>query len=985
MRRLAIAVLASCFVFVSISAAAQGQASAVQGRVVDESGSAMPGVTIVVTHQGSGAFRQVVSNSDGSYFVTNILPGPYRITAELPGFRKYEKSDLLLTVGNTATLDITLGVGALEESVTVTGEAPLVDITSKQIGANIGQAELGALPIMNKDWMYAVGLTPGIQVASSTASFSCESLIVGGGSNRSGNFSIDGGGNNDDYLGSSCGSQVRPAIEAVQEFQVLTNQYDAEFGRTAGAIVNVVTKQGTNTFHGSLFDSYSGTNLAAKDFFVEQKNLDKPQTAQKDYGGTIGGPVIKNKAHFFYSLDRIIYDEGRSAVFPASRSELNYSNTQSMHLINHMARFDHQINPNNTWTFRYLVEYSPTFKRLARTETQPGLDQEFDIDRTTGGKWNWVLGNTRVNELRVGYTHEKNGFTAPEIQDGVPGVNLAPTLQMLGGWFDGPNNGAQFRIDNAYEVSEAYSWFLPKFAGGNNDLKFGGQFIYSTIELPDQTDMNGRFGFATDKSFNAADPSTYPERLFVRVPDPSDILMPTDVFVMFVQDKWRRNNLTLNLGVRYDLEVTPITNAFNPRFTNGDHAVDGNNFAPRLGVTWTPGGSTKTVLRGGYGIFYDKVTLQTTTPFVSQGVYSSSFVAAFPTNAVDPGPSRGQLPIDPMLVNGPVVNRSLLNSLIPSGTLGRNTGIVFSDNPDRVVPATQQISLGYERQLAASMAATVDYIHSWNRDQLITFDLNPGLRADTTRSGRITYTDLTGMAAALGISPFVNQVLTRTNAGSSQFDGVNVSVEKRYSRNWAARISYALGYARGNAEADQTHQNNYQLLDDPRLDLNFGPLNADRRQNFVISGRVEIPKTHGLTVSGASRFMTGTPMTLINSAVDADRNGLLFDRLPAGRYCGQGLNSICVDFDGRRNGARGPSFKQTDLKFSYRFRPLGQTLETSMELYNMFNVANFSNPGTVANGGSIVDQRLSDFLVLNSLSGGNGQPRALQFSIRFAF
>jgi len=984
MRRLAIAVLASCFVFVAISAGAQGQASAVQGRVVDESGAALPGVTVVVTHTGSGVFRQVVSNGDGSYFLTGIVPGPYRITAELSGFRKYERSDLLLTVGNTATLDITLAVGALEENVTVTGEAPLVDITSKQIGANIGQAELGALPIMNKDWMYAVGLTPGIQVASSTASFSCESLIVGGGSNRSGNFSIDGGGNNDDYLGSSCGSQVRPAIESVQEFQVLTNQYDAEFGRTAGAVVNVITKQGTNVFHGSLFDSYSGTPLAAKDFFVAQRNLDKPQTAQKDWGGTLGGPVIKNKAHFFYSLDRIIYDEGRSAVF-VNRPELNYANTQSMHLINHMGRFDHQINANNTWTFRYLVEYSPTFKRLARTETPAGLDQEFDIDRTTGGKWNLVMGNTRVNELRVGYTHEKNGFTAPEIQDGIPAVNLAPTLQMLSSWFDGPNNGALFRIDNAYEVSEAYSWFVPKLAGGNNDLKFGGQLIYSSIELPDQTDMNGRFGFATDRAFNRNDPSTYPERLFIRVPDASDILMPTDVAVLFVQDKWRRNNLTLNLGVRYDLEVTPISNSFDPLFPSGGHAVDKNNIAPRLGFTWSPRGSNTSILRGGYGIFYDKVTLQTTTPFVSQGVYSSSFTAAFPTNSADPGPSRGLLPTDPMLVNGPVVNRALLNQLVPPGTLGRNTGVVYIDSPDRVVPNTHQISLGYERQLAAQMAATVDYIHSWNRDQLITFDLNPGLRVDTSRTGRIVFNDLQGLAQKLGVAPFSSQVLTRTNAGSSQFDGVNVSLEKRYSHNWAARISYAVGYARGNAEADQTHQDNYQVLGDPRLDANYGPLNADRRQNLVVSGRIEVPGTHGLSVSGASRYMTGTPITLINSAIDADRNGLLFDPLAAGHYCGQGLNSICVDSDGGRNGARGPSFKQTDMKISYRFRFRAETLDTSLELYNIFNTANFSNPGTVANGGSIADQRLPDFLVLTALSGGNGQPRAAQFSVRFGF
>src|SRR5256712_10671215 len=209
---------------------AQGQSSAVQGHVIDESGAALPGVVVVVTHQGSGVFRQVVSNADGSYFVTNLVPGTYRITAELTGFRKYEQPNILLQIGNTVTLDISLAVGGIEESVTVNAESSLVDVTSKQIGANIGQAELSALPIMNKDWMYAVGLAPGIQVASSTASFACESLIVGGGSNRSGNFSIDGGGNNDDYLGSSCGSQVRPAIEAGEGVQGVTHQYEAQVG-----------------------------------------------------------------------------------------------------------------------------------------------------------------------------------------------------------------------------------------------------------------------------------------------------------------------------------------------------------------------------------------------------------------------------------------------------------------------------------------------------------------------------------------------------------------------------------------------------------------------------------------------------------------------------------------------------------------------------------------------------------------------------------
>jgi hypothetical protein len=976
----------------AIPALAQQGQSSVQGRVLDESGLALPGATVVITHQESGMFRQVVSNPDGSYYVTGVLPGLYRVTADLTGFKKYEQPDVLLQIGNTTTLEIKLKLGGVEESVTVTGESPLVDVTSKQIGANIGQAELNALPILNRNWMFAVGLTPGVQIQSSTASFACESLIVGGGSNRSGNFSVDGGGNNDDYLGSSCGSQVRTALEAVQEFQVLTNQYDAEFGRTAGAVVNAITKQGTNAFHGALFDSYTNDKVTAPDFFVAQtqndpdptRRIQKPKTAQQDWGGTLGGPIKKDKAHFFYSLDRIVYDEGRSNIFTEQgRPELNYANTQSMKLWNNLIRVDHQINAGNTWSARFLEEDSPTYNRVAGRWTLASRDQEYDVDRSAGGNWNTIFGNSRFNTVRAGWTYEKNGFTAKEVQNGVPMVDLPPTLSLLS-FTDGTRNGALFRIDNAYEVSETFSQFVPAWAGGSHDLKAGAQYIYSQIELPDQTDMNGRFAFSTDRAFNASDPRTYPERLFIRVPAPSDIVMPTHVAVFFLQDKWQRQNLTLNLGVRYDLEMTPLENAYNPFFANGDYAVDKDNVAPRIGFAWRPAGSATSLLRGGYGIFYDKITLQTTTPFVSTGVYSSSFTAAFPTSAADPGPSRGAFPTDSMLVGGPIVNRTLLNSRFPPGTIGRNTGNVFLDNPDRVVPSTHQVTLGYQRELSPVMALNVDYVHSWNRDQLTNFDLNPALREDTSRTGALVYTDLFNLAGSLGISPFTNPVLTRRNDGSSQFDGMNIGLEKRFSRYWAARVSYAVGYARGNAEANQTPDNNYQVLDDPRLDHNFGPLDADRRQNLTLSGRVEIPRTRGLTVSGIYRYLSGAPMSLYNSGIDADRNGRLFDLLPAGHYCGQRLNSICVDYDGRRNGARGPSYRQTDLRFSYRLRPLKtKTIDANFDLFNIFNTANFSNPGQLAFGS---DQRLTnDFLVLTALRGGNGQPRAAQFGVRFGF
>jgi len=931
----------------------------------------------------------VVSNPDGSYYVPGLVPGPYRITAELSGFRKYERPDVVLLIGNTATLDITLNVGGVEERVTVTGESPVVDVTSKQIGGNIAQAELAAVPIANKDWMFAVAVLPGIQIQSSTASFACESLIVGGGSNRSGNFSIDGGGNNDDYLGSACGSQVRPALESVQEFQVLTNQYDAEFGRTAGAVINVITKQGTNTFHGVLFDSYTNDRVTAQDFFVAQSQtssnpIPKPRSAQKDWGGTLGGPIKKDKAHFFYSLDRIVFDDGRSVNFP-SRPELNYSNTASMRLWNHTVRLDHQINANNTWSGRYLVEYSPNYNRVAGQWTPASRDQEFDIDRTTGASWNTVFGNNKFNQVRFGYTHEKNGFTAKEVQDGVPMVNLPPTLSMLT-FTDGTRNGALFRTDDAYEIGETFSKYVPQWAGGDHDLKFGVQYIHSSIGLPDQTDMNGRFSFATDKAFDPTNPSTYPERLFIRVPAPGNAFLPTHVAFGFAQDKWHRQNMTLNLGVRYDIEISPIDNTYNPLFKPGANPIDKNNISPRIGFAWQPGGSTASLIRGGYGLFYDKITLQTLTPFVIQGVFSPSFLAAFPNDRADSGPSSGRLPTDPMLINGPVVDRALLNSLYRPGSIGRNTGVLFLDNPDRVVPNVHQVTLGYQRELAAQMGLNIDYVHTWNRDQLVNFDLNPSLRVDTSRTGRLNYTDLNGIAQRLGISAFNNQLITRRNDGSSQFDGVNFMLDKRFSHNWAGRVSYAVGYARGNAEANQTFDNNYQVLDDPHLDLNFGPLNGDRRQNFVLSGRVEIPRTRGLTVSGVYRYMTGVPMTLFNSAVDADQNGRLFDFIPPGDYCGKGVNAFCTHNDAGRNGARGPTYKQTDLKFSYRFRPgKGKTIDANFELFNIANTANFDPP--TASGAPLgsSDQRLTDFLVLTSLRGGNGQPREAEFTVRFGF
>ena len=205
----------------------------------------MPGV-IVITNQASGTFREVISNTDGSWYVPGLTPGTYQVSAELTGFKRFLRRDLVVAVGNTTTVPITLELGTLEETITVTGESPIIDVTSKQIGGNLSTQDLTQLPSISRNWLGFAALLPGIVQVPNLASWGSETISANGVDTRNNSFLVDGAWDNDDYLGQNNGGQVRVPIEGVQESQVLIGQYDAEFGRTSGAIVNAVTKSGTN-------------------------------------------------------------------------------------------------------------------------------------------------------------------------------------------------------------------------------------------------------------------------------------------------------------------------------------------------------------------------------------------------------------------------------------------------------------------------------------------------------------------------------------------------------------------------------------------------------------------------------------------------------------------------------------------------------------------------------------------------------------------
>jgi hypothetical protein len=964
-------VVAAIVLLVAGAAYAQQGTADIRGVVTDQQGAVLPGVTVTARNQDTGMFRETVSNADGTFFMSGIVPGRYEITADLAGFRKYVQRGVLVEVGRTASVEVQMAVGGLEEALTVTAESPLVDITSKEVGGNITSRELIDLPSINRNYIGFVGLLPGIIPNISTESFGSDSINVNGQDARNNNYMLDGANNNDDVIGQRAGTQARTPLESIQEFQVITNQFDAEFGRTTGAVINAVTKQGSNAFRGSGFAYLQDASLTEKTYFARRDNLAKPDTKNQQFGGTIGGPIVRDKAHFFASVERVLIDEGIDVTIPA-RPDLSATTTEQTRVWNTLVRFDHQLNANHTWGVRWLRETSPQLNQIIESNNRPvtlaASREEDDLDQTVVGTLSSVLGNTKVNTLRFGFTQEDVAFANPAFNSNGRRQDLLPPTLVFLTYVDQQNSTAQARVNNAYQLENTFSWFVPG-KGGDHDIKFGIQAQYSTNNSDTQDNLNGTFFFRDDVPFNPADPGTYPERLQVRVPGANVLDMHATYFSAFAQDKWRLGNrFTLSVGVRYDLEDIPIEEVDNSRFSDvNDYPRDINNVAPRVGFSYDVTGDGRQVVRGGYGQFYDKTHFELITGIITGGVFSNSFNVNFPANAADPGPTSGQLPTDPFLVNGPALNRDLLAQRFPAGSRLRNTGTVNLDNPDRGVPYTHQITVGYERQLATNMSWSADYVHAMGRDLFMLQDLNPGLRDTTARTSTLRRID----------PAFVAAVNTPVNAGKTDYDALQMQIEKRYSSNWSARASYTLAYSRGNTTAVGIPTSGFQLLDDMRLDLNEGPTNVDRRHNFVVSGSAIVPRTGGMTFSWVARALSGLPFTLTDSITDPDRNGSFSEPLPAGEYTGNGEDAYTTDNEATRNGARGPGFFQLDLRAGYRLRlPGARTFDVFADVFNVTNRANFANPTG--------DRRLTDFLLLTELREG-GVPRTLQLGARFGF
>src|SRR6476469_7817814 len=286
---------------------AQQTTGNINGRLVDAQGSAVPGVTVTAKNSATGLTRSEISDSEGVYRLTALPVGNYDLTAELPGFSKVENKDIVVSVGQTLDINMTLKVAAVSETVTVTGATPLIETSSSSVGGIVEIKRIECLPLNGRQFATLAATIPGVGLGfhSDPTKSTQYAPQINGGAGRNVNYQIDGGDNNDDTVGGLL--QAYP-LEAIQEFNFVTQRFKAEYGRSNGGVMNIVTKSGTNNLSGSFFESFRDKSMNARTETEKISNVDKQDYRRNQFGGSFGGPIMKDKAHFFGAVERTNQD-----------------------------------------------------------------------------------------------------------------------------------------------------------------------------------------------------------------------------------------------------------------------------------------------------------------------------------------------------------------------------------------------------------------------------------------------------------------------------------------------------------------------------------------------------------------------------------------------------------------------------------------------------------------------------------------------------
>jgi len=866
----------------AIPAAAQVITAEIGGLVTDASGAVLPGATVTARNVATGFERVATSTARGRYALLSLSPGPYKVTAEMAGFRTAVREGFDLSLNQTIVLDFKLPVATVSESVTVEGGAPLIPTTDGMVGKTIKTDEVDAIPSLGRNYQNLVALAPGVRSTETT------NPRIGGNAYYANSWKIDGVENDQESV---AGVQSRVTQDAVAEVQVLTNQFSAEFGRALGGAVNVITRSGTNDFHGRAFYYGQDGKWNEKNFFA--KASPKPTNTTKLFGATLGGPITKDKTHFFVSVERIQTDNPITLRDPqGGPSTTLISPFRGWGVF---SKLTHQLNAKHTLQVSYLLDKNTTenanvggIAQISNGYFRPNRNDTL-IASDVG-----VLSPSLVNEVRVQW--QKNDRLALPNSDQGPEI-VRPSSQT------GRNSGGRFgQLEKKIQITDT----LTKITG-DHTLKAGAnlQWVYGS-EWVFESFFTGQYVFDTDKPFNASDPSTYPIRYTSGTGTP-DASVDNNIAGLFLEDSWKATrNLTVNLGLRYDRESGDAIRTFK-------NMPDGNNFAPRFSFAWTPGESRKTSIRGGFGRFYYRLNGNLGVNMIVQG--------APPPDGIG---TTSQL----VLVNPGYPD--------PAGPNPRGAGTVrtslksggYSDGRE-VTPYADQISLGAARELGGDFAVSADYVHTRGKHYV--------RAADTNFPDPVT-----------GLKPkpdFAQYWVYDTN-GRMWYDGLLVKVDKRMSHNYQVSLAYTLSKTLDDTWPEFITQGGgpqawYNPLAEKALSATSG-LNADddERHHLTLSGLVKLP--FGFEASGV--LQANSPRRFnITTGRDNNGDGVLADRPNL-------VNGAFVD-PGTGPGVQGTLGKNAGLTQKYialDFR-LGKVvtiktvrLKVIAEAYNITNRVNYS-------------------------------------------
>ena len=765
-----LAVLVLCGM-VALPVAAQVSTADLIGRALDPKGLGVPGAKITVTNKDTGLTREAVTGDTGDFAVTLLPPGTYRVTIEKEGFAKavYEKVEL--AVGAKQNLEVTLKLGSPQETITVTEEPPMIEVTRSDIGGSVSPIEVEELPVRDRNFASLMAMVPGVRAAPNFDPTKSRSgnVTVNGGDGRAFDYNVDGGDNKDNVIG---GIVQNFTMEGIQEFNVIIDRYTAESGRTVGGVVNVVTKSGTNQLHGSLFSEFQVSTLNAKSFFEQQQGISKTNFHRYHLGGSVGGPVIKDKLFFFgaYEYKRELANISADPTAFANLKLVPFADPTGQiptPYFDHLAtvKMDWHISDRQNMFFRYGRErwLAPNDQGTTRggstiadlTEGNANINQFHSFVM----QHNYTISSTKVNSFTFQFQDFVNAiptaatrtFTLP-VAGG--GTTTNPLVTFPSAELGQNGNVPQQTLIRKYQFRDDFSWIR-----GRHNMKFGVNHIYAAkvggffffgangYEVDFFDDPLDIFG--SKKAFypqGLATPGALSAITFSSGSGRTDNQERPHFLALYYQDDFKvTSRLTLNLGLRWDANIrflpkqlrdTPTTSnrtinilrqliAANPtspaaadglaraRLLAGNvddltrTTADWKEFQPRIGFAWDPTGSGKQVIRGGYGIARDQV-FQNLTLFSIQQSNPTLY-----QTVIDLENSRG--PADPGGASGDLATFRFGVDPLPAPAPGL-TDLAFGgrgriNDPKMTDPWAQQASIGWSWQFSPAFAFSADYYH----------------------------------------------------------------------------------------------------------------------------------------------------------------------------------------------------------------------------------------------------------------------------------